>query len=99
MPNKGKACRVRLTCHDWTIVDGKGGAMSTNSVRWTAALLAMFLGIATSRLATPQATPQPAAHPPSLLTTCLITSDLNRLTVCYARVLQLQPHSVGDDYV
>jgi catechol 2,3-dioxygenase-like lactoylglutathione lyase family enzyme len=73
--------------------------MSTDSFRSTAALLAMFLGIATSRLATPQAMPQPAAQPPSLINTCLITSNVKQLTDFYARVLQLKPHASGDDYV
>jgi|SRR5271156_2181087 len=37
--------------------------------------------------------------PPVLINTCLITTDVNRLAAFYARVLGIEPHRDGDDYV
>jgi catechol 2,3-dioxygenase-like lactoylglutathione lyase family enzyme len=36
---------------------------------------------------------------PTLINTCLITSDVNRLAAFYARVLQMQPHKADETYV
>jgi catechol 2,3-dioxygenase-like lactoylglutathione lyase family enzyme len=36
---------------------------------------------------------------PALINTCLITTDVDRLSVFYAQVLQLEPHRSGKDYV
>jgi hypothetical protein len=36
---------------------------------------------------------------PALINTCLITNDVNQLAAFYAQVLQIEPHTVGEDYV
>ena len=36
---------------------------------------------------------------PALINSCLITNDVNQLAACYAQVLQIEPHTVGEDYV
>ena len=71
------------------------------------AALALFLvlgiagGIATSMPhASASGTSQPKpSTAPALINTCLITSDVDRLSAFYAQVLQLEPHRVGKDYV
>ena len=71
------------------------------------AALALFLvlgiagGIATSMPhASASGTSQPKpSTAPALINTCLITSDVDRLSAFYAQVLQLEPHRAGKDYV
>jgi catechol 2,3-dioxygenase-like lactoylglutathione lyase family enzyme len=36
---------------------------------------------------------------PTLINTCLITNDVNRLAAFYAQVLQMQPHKADETYV
>ena len=36
---------------------------------------------------------------PALINTCLITNDVNQLAAFYAQVLEIEPHTVGEDYV
>jgi hypothetical protein len=36
---------------------------------------------------------------PALINTYLITNDVNQLAAFYAQVLQIEPHTVGEDYV
>lgn len=36
---------------------------------------------------------------PTLINTCLISNDVNRLAAFYAQVLQIQPHRVDETYV
>ena len=44
--------------------------------------------------------PQPrSTNTPTLINTCLITNDVNRLAAFYARVLQMQPHKADESYV
>jgi catechol 2,3-dioxygenase-like lactoylglutathione lyase family enzyme len=38
-------------------------------------------------------------HAPTLINTCLITNDVNRLAAFYAQVLQTQPHKADETYV
>jgi catechol 2,3-dioxygenase-like lactoylglutathione lyase family enzyme len=46
--------------------------------------------------ATAQSMSDPA---PTLINTCLITNDVNRLTAFYSRVLKTEPEKTGSDYV
>jgi catechol 2,3-dioxygenase-like lactoylglutathione lyase family enzyme len=41
----------------------------------------------------------PATVAPALINTCLITSDVEKLTKFYERVLQIAPQKSGDNYV
>jgi len=41
----------------------------------------------------------PPNAPPALVNTCLITTDVNRLSSFYTQVLGIEPHKSGDDYV
>ena len=44
--------------------------------------------------------PQPRSNnAPTLINTCLITNDVNRLAAFYAQVLQIQPHRADETYV
>ena len=36
---------------------------------------------------------------PALISACLITNDVNQLAAFYAQVLEIEPHTVGEDYV
>jgi hypothetical protein len=36
---------------------------------------------------------------PALINPCLITNDVNQFAAFYAQVLQIEPHTVGEDYV
>ena len=36
---------------------------------------------------------------PALINTCLITNDVNQLAAFYAQLLQIEPHTVGEDYI
>jgi len=39
------------------------------------------------------------SNAPTLINTCLITNDVNRLAAFYAQVLQMQPHKADETYV
>ena len=36
---------------------------------------------------------------PALINTCPITNDVNQLAAFYAQLLEIEPHTVGEDYV
>lgn len=36
---------------------------------------------------------------PALINTCLITNEVNQFAAFYAQVLQIEAHTVGEDYV
>lgn len=63
------------------------------TVSATASILAVFTDF--SARATAQSVVDPA---PALINTCLITSDVNRLTAFYAKVLKTEPEKTGSDY-
>jgi hypothetical protein len=73
--------------------------MKINVARSAALLLMAFLAASVSQLARPQAKDQSSRQAPSLMYTCLITSDVKQLTDFYQRVLQIKPHVAGDSYV
>jgi catechol 2,3-dioxygenase-like lactoylglutathione lyase family enzyme len=73
--------------------------MYTNILRWTAVLLAFFLGAEAMRSTMPRAPSQPVGQTPSLINTCLITNDVKRLANFYERVLRVKAHASGDSYV
>lgn len=73
--------------------------MKINVFRSAALLLMAFLAASVSQLARPQAKDQSSRQAPSLMHTCLITSDVKQLTDFYQRVLQIKPHASGDSYV
>jgi catechol 2,3-dioxygenase-like lactoylglutathione lyase family enzyme len=73
--------------------------MRINVFRSVGFLLMAFLGAAVSQLAKTQAKAQSSGQAPSLIYTCLITSDVKRLMDFYERVLQLKPHASGESYV
>jgi catechol 2,3-dioxygenase-like lactoylglutathione lyase family enzyme len=41
----------------------------------------------------------PPNAPPVLINTCLITTDVNRLSSFYTQILGIEPYKSGDDYV
>jgi catechol 2,3-dioxygenase-like lactoylglutathione lyase family enzyme len=61
----------------------------------TGVMVSMF-AISSRPAATAQSMSDPA---PALINTCLITSDVNRLTAFYVKILKTQPEKTGNDYV
>jgi len=60
-------------------------------------LVACTFGLlARTTKATTQSLPDPS---PTLINTCLITSDVNKLAAFYAKVLKIEPEKTGRDYV
>jgi catechol 2,3-dioxygenase-like lactoylglutathione lyase family enzyme len=59
-------------------------------------ILAVVSGTAGSG---PRAIPDGPVATPVLMNTCLITSDIKRLSDFYARILLIEPRRSGDDYV
>jgi catechol 2,3-dioxygenase-like lactoylglutathione lyase family enzyme len=60
-------------------------------------LIAFLFGfVPRSKKATAQSMSDPA---PALINTCLITSDVNRLSAFYTKVLKAEPEKTGNDYV
>ena len=61
-------------------------------------LIACVFGFLThSRKAAAQSMPDDRA--PVLINTCLVTSDVNKLSAFYSKVLKTEPEKTGNDYV
>jgi catechol 2,3-dioxygenase-like lactoylglutathione lyase family enzyme len=61
--------------------------------------LAIVATLATAFVFWPRRIYDPPAPAPSLAITCLITKDVRTLSDFYAKVLEIEPHRTGDDYV
>lgn len=61
--------------------------------------LAIGLSAQTPRSSAGGATAPPASLQPVLINTCLITTDVHRLTAFYAQILGIEPHKEGESYV
>ena len=68
------------------------------SAAFLAICLAIGLSAQTPRPTAGSSAAQPANLQPVLINTCLITTDVNRLTAFYAQVLGIDPHKEGDSY-
>jgi catechol 2,3-dioxygenase-like lactoylglutathione lyase family enzyme len=73
--------------------------MQTKVLRCTSVLLALFLGGTPSRPTRLQVSAHPSGQTPTLTNTCLITSNVKRLSEFYERVLQVKGHIASDQYV
>jgi catechol 2,3-dioxygenase-like lactoylglutathione lyase family enzyme len=61
--------------------------------------ICMTLSLAAATPVSKPAAQQTSDTLPTLINTCLITNDVNRLATFYAQVLKTKPQRVGDDYI